>query len=240
MNRAATFILALLFALPASLACQTSDTRFTDPPGPDTPESQALFAKARQALESGKADVSAVLSDRVYMPLHERTPFRQLIRDHAKSSRVKIVTAQEPGPRMVASGRILRADGKPSGGTLVYVYQTSAKGWYSDRAAHFGANSGDQRHARLFGYLVTDAQGRFEVETIRPEGYPQSDLPQHIHIEIFPEGGSNRITEITFEDDPRMTPEMRRSVERQGYALVPVTRGKDGVERCSAEIRLRG
>ncbi|HSF40525.1 MAG TPA: hypothetical protein VLT87_12080, partial [Thermoanaerobaculia bacterium] len=87
-------------------------------------------------------------------------------------------------------------------------------------------------------YLTTDPQGRFEVETVRPAGYPQSNTAQHIHLEVFPEDGGRQMTEILFEDDPRMTPEIRRWAEGAGFPIVPVTRGKDGVERCSAEIRL--
>lgn len=217
MIRTAPLVFALLLSLPAALACQTRE--------PD-----ALLAQARQALESGKADVSVLLSDPAYMPLHGHGPFRQLIRDHAKGSRVRIVTPDEPGQRMTVSGRVLKTDGRPAGGTLVYVYQTNNEGLYEA--------SGGNENARLFGYLTTDSQGRFEVETIRPAGYPQSVVAQHIHLEVFLEDG-RRATEILFEDDPRMTPEARRRYEQAGFSVVPVTRGKDGLERCSAEIRLR-
>lgn len=215
MIRTAPLVLALLLSLPAALACQAR-------------EPNALLAQARQALESGKADVSALLSNPAYMPLHGHGPFRQLIRDHAKGSRVRIVTPDEPGQRLTVTGRMLRADGKPAGKTLVYVYQTNNQGVYE----------GGNQNARLFGYLTTDPQGRFEVETIRPAGYPESDTAQHIHFEVFLEDG-RRATEILFEDDPRITSATRRWAEGAGFPIVPVTRGKDGEERCSAEIRLR-
>jgi protocatechuate 3,4-dioxygenase beta subunit len=215
MIRTAPLVLALLLSLPAALSCQTREPR-------------AHLAQARQALESGKADISALLSDPSYMPLHGHGSFRQLIRDHAKSSRVRIVTPDEPGQRMTVAGRVLRADGKPAGETLVYVYQTNNEGVYE----------GGSENARLFGYLTTDPQGRFEVETIRPAGYPQSDTAQHIHLEVIL-GDGRRTTEILFEDDPRITPEIRRWAEGAGFPIVPVTRGKGGVELCSAEIRLR-
>jgi protocatechuate 3,4-dioxygenase beta subunit len=32
--------------------------------------------------------------------------------------------------------------------------------------------------------LKTEREGRFELRAIRPSGYPDSDLPAHIHIEI--------------------------------------------------------
>ena len=216
MIRTAPLVFALFLSLPATLACQTRDT------------SNALLAQARQALESGKADVSALLSNPAYTPLHGHGPFRQLIRDHAKGSRVRIVTPDEPGQRMTVTGRVLRPDGRPAGGTLVYVYQTNNEGVYE----------GGSDNARLFGYLTTDPQGRFEVETIRPAGYPQSDAAQHIHFEVFLEEG-RRATEILFADDPRINPGTRSWAEGAGFPIVSVTRGKDGVERCSAEIRLR-
>ena len=73
----------------------------------------------------------------------------------------------------------------PAKDALVYVYQTSAKGWYSARAPHLSGNGGDQGHARLFGYVVADERGRFEVRTIHPQGYPGTELPAHIHVEVF-------------------------------------------------------
>ena len=214
------------------------EPRWTSPPGPDTPEVQALLARVGKTLESGAADVSAVLTDPAWLPLHERTSFRELIASHAKSSRVKIVTPKEPGDRMVVTGMLRQADGRPLAGALVYVYQTDAKGWYSDRAPHFSGGN-DHDYARLFGYLKTGPDGRFEVDTIRPDGYPQSSLPQHIHIQVFVDGQSRLVSEVTFEDDPRMTPSMRRQVERNGFYLVPVEHGADGVQRCRVEIAVR-
>jgi protocatechuate 3,4-dioxygenase beta subunit len=109
-----------------------------------------------------------------------------------------IVTPKEPGQALTIRGRVADRDGRAIKGAQVYVYQTSAKGWYSDRAAHVAAKEGDRKHARLFGYLVSDESGRFQVRTIQPGGYPDSGLPAHIHVEIAlrdkgtgcPSGGS--------------------------------------------------
>lgn len=242
-------LLALLAVLTLPWGCDRTDVssiaaaqpadepRWTSPPGPDTPEVQALLERVDKTLGSG-TDVSAVLTDPAWLPLHERTSFRELIARHARSPRVKIVTSKEPGDRMVVNGTLRQAGGQPLAGALVYVYQTDARGWYSDRAPHYSGMEGDHRHARLFGYLKTGEDGRFEVDTIRPEGYPRSSLPQHIHIQVFVDGRSRLVNEITFEDDPRMTPSMRSQVERNGYYLVPVERGA-GVQRCRVEITVR-
>jgi len=35
-----------------------------------------------------------------------------------------------------------------------------------------------------FGYAKTDTSGKFEIHTVKPSGYPQSELPAHIHVEV--------------------------------------------------------
>ena len=243
-------LLALLAVLALPWACDRPDVsavaaaqpqdepRWTSPPGPDTPEVQALLERVGKTLESG-TDVSAVLTDPAWLPLHERTSFRELIARHAKSPRVKLVTANEPGGRMVVNGTLRQADGRPLAGALVYAYQTDARGWYSDRAPHFSGGNGDHGHARLFGYLKTGPDGGFEIDTIRPEGYPRSSLPQHIHIQVFVDGRSRLVSEINFEDDPRMTPSTRRQSEQARFFIVPVEHGADGTQRCRVEITIR-
>jgi protocatechuate 3,4-dioxygenase beta subunit len=218
---------------------RSTDTKLTSPPGPDTPEIAEQLAPVREALAAGKADVTTVLTDQAWLPLHERPSFRSLIRTYARSSRIAIVTPQEPGDRLVVTGTVMEPGGKPAGGALVYLYQTSAKGWYSDRAAHYAAQSGDERHARLFGYLKTDGEGRFELSTIRPGGYPQSTLPQHIHIEVFVAGSARLVSEIQFSDDPRLTPEQRRRSTAEGFLIVPVQREANGSQRCTVDVNLR-
>ena len=69
---------------------------------------------------------------------------------------------------------------------------------------------GDIRHARLFGYVKTDKNGKFELNTIKPGGYPKSDLPAHIHVHVSANGYRSFGTEFLFDDDERLvgkTPE---------------------------------
>src|SRR4030095_14267893 len=109
---------------------------------------------------------SAVLADPARLDLHEWPRFRDAIRQNPARGTLMMVTPDEPGPRLVVTGSVRTADGKPAAGALLYLYQTSARGWYSDRAAHYRANSGDTRHARLFGYVRTGDDGRDAVRTI--------------------------------------------------------------------------
>jgi hypothetical protein len=101
--------------------------QITQPRRPNEADLKQI-AVAKATLESGHADVSRLLTDPSLMPLHELTPFRELIRDYAKSNTVTIVTTSEPGERLTVTGMIRDAGGKPAAGALVYLYQTSAKG----------------------------------------------------------------------------------------------------------------
>jgi len=102
---------------------------------------------------------------------------------------------------------------------LVYLYQTDAKGWYAADAPHILVNEGDMRHARLFGYVKTDKNGRFELHTVKPSGYPQSDLPAHIHVHIDATGFSAFVNEFLFDDDERLIGEIRQSSVRNRFII---------------------
>src|SRR5690349_21366556 len=132
-------------------------------------------------LKNKSASVSSILSDKNYLSLHPLTPFRELIKKYCTTDPVKITTSAEPGKKIKILATLQDESGKGIANVIVYFYQTDAKGWYAADKPHVGGNSGDQGHARLFGYAKTDASGKFEIHTVKPSGYPQSDLPAHIH-----------------------------------------------------------
>ena len=206
----------------------------------ETPEALERIAHLRKRLQAAELDASAVLKDPAQLDLHELTAFRELVRDHAPSQRLTMVTPEEPGTPLVAVGELRDATGAPAKDALVYVYQTSTKGWYSERAPHLSGDGGDQGHARLFGYVVADERGRFEVRTIRPAGYPGTDLPAHIHVQVFRDERRLLVSEFLFEDDPRLTPAQRDSSRQAGFPICPVTKDADGVQHVAASFTLRG
>ena len=176
-----------------------------------------MLSEIDSKLAKGQTSTSAVLSDPNYMLLHSQTAFRQIIKKHAKSGKVTIITDAEPGKKIIVKGTIKTSNNKTLNDALVYFYHTSDKGWYSDTAAHILMNEGDMEHARLFGYLKTDSKGQFEFETIRPKGYPNSDLPAHIHIMVWKDDQvvAGLPNELQFDDDQWLTPGRRsRSLGR--------------------------
>jgi len=218
----------------------TSDgePHFVDPPGEISAELRAHVEALEAELASGKTTTDAVLADPASNELRPFPLFRETIAKHAPVGRVVLVPRDEPGPRLAVTLRAVHRDGKPYAGARVYAYQTSAKGWYAAEAPHVAGNSGDYRFARLFTHGITDADGRLDLATIHPTGYPRTDLPSHIHVVLEGQGGDGRVSEVRFEDCPRMTTAARAESVRAGFVVVPVEKLADGSARCTAEFAL--
>lgn len=212
--------------------------RFTPPPVEETAEARGLIDQAGVALRTGRS-VSEVMTDGALLPVRSWPRFRALIRENAPVGAVAMVPASEPGELLQVRGTVVDAQGRPVKGALIYAYHTDAKGWYSDKAAHFSGNSGDTNFARLFAYLKTDEAGRYSLRTIRPAGYPGTDLPAHIHVHIDAAGSTSYVTEVVFEDDPRLTPKWKESSKQAGYVICPVTKDANKVQQVIADYQLR-
>lgn len=216
------------------------DERFVDPPGPLTEAETRLLAEAKERIAASGADPGRVLVDERFAALHPQPAFRELIRAHAVAQPLAIAGTREPGTRLRVTLTLRAADGKPIPGLLVYAYHTSAKGWYAAQAAHVRAPSGDHRHARLFGYVRSDHEGRVVLDTIRPGPYPGTELPEHIHLTAYLGEAAVGSTELLFADDPRVKEPNREGAGRAGLAPATVTREADGSQRAVAEWLLRG
>lgn len=183
------------------------------------PDTAQLIARVDQQLSKGEKWVSAVLTDTALMFLHPLPAFREVIKKHAKAEKIRLTAPTEPGIPLRIEVNVVDGYDKPVTGALVYLYQTDARGWYADTAAHVLVREGDRRHARLFAYLKTDGNGYFEAETIRPESYPNSSLPQHIHCEVMTPDGKILITELLFRDDPKLSGDTVTWALREGFFL---------------------
>ena len=175
--------------------------------------------KIESSLQNKTVTISSVLSDKNYLSLHPQTPFRELIKKNATTYPLKIVTSSEPGKKIRVVCTIKNEAGQPVSDALVYLYQTDAKGWYAADAPHVLQNEGDMRHARLFGYVKTDKNGQFELHTVKPSGYPGSDLPAHIHVHVWSDNHRTYVTEFLFDDDERLVGNIRENSIRNNFLI---------------------
>lgn len=153
-------------------------------------------------------------------------------------SRTTIADPDEPGRRLVLTGTVYEADGEtPASGVLLYVYHTNAEGIYPTRGDEMG---NARRHGYLRGWLVTDAEGRYKVYTIKPGSYPGGNEPAHIHMTVKRPGGDEEwIDSVLFEGDPKITPRIReRRRGRGGEGIVALEERPDGSLRARRDVIL--
>jgi protocatechuate 3,4-dioxygenase beta subunit len=227
VRAAAAFLLTVTLSAQTPAPPAAAEPRTTAPRADDDAELAPLLTKAKAAAKAGK-HAGELLATAEFAPLHELTAFRALVKAAARAEELRLSLADEPGKPLTVIGTVANKQGHPVADALVYAYHTSAKGWYSDRAPHFSGDSADFGHARLFGYVRTDAEGRFVLRTIRPGGYPRSTLPEHIHVEVFVGDASVLVSEVLFDDDARLVGETRDRSIKEGLVITK-PEVKDGV-----------
>lgn len=148
------------------------------------------------------------------------------------SATLELAAADEPGTRLTLVGTLLDADGHPVAGAELHVYQADAAGRYTPDAPM------DEPHARLAGRLRTDADGRFEIRTIRPGAYArpvrlrgrERRIPAHIHLDISAPGHAARRLQIVFADDPLLAdPDWKEWVTKLRQPVLDVRPSGRGV-----------
>jgi len=98
--------------------------------------------------------------------------------------RTTLVEAGMAGTRLSLTGRVLSRDCAPLAGAKLDFWQANAAGAYD--------NSG----YRLRGNQLTDADGRYALQTIVPGLYP--GRTEHIHVKVQPAGKSTLTTQLYF------------------------------------------
>lgn len=135
------------------------------------------------------------------------------------------------------SGTVLKQDGKtPAKNVILYVYHTDKSGRYPTKASSTGWAS---HHGYLRTWLKTDAKGRYEFFTTRPASYPNSTVPQHIHITIKePNVQAYYIDNFYFANDPNITPGILKNDKPRGGSGVLHLKGNDTLKTATRTIIL--
>jgi protocatechuate 3,4-dioxygenase beta subunit len=198
------FLLLLFLSSDCCLKAQTDTT--------------ALLKEVETKLNAG-SPVSQILQEKKYLAIHPDTRFRELINKNSTDKILAIAPDDEPGKKIRVIGIVKNESDQPIADALVYLYQTDSRGWYAADAPHVQMNEGDMRHARLFGYVKTNKQGQFELHTVKPSGYPQSDLPAHIHVLVTAKGYRAYVNEFLFDDDERLVGNIRANAQRNDFII---------------------
>ena len=147
----------------------------------------------------------------------------------ALASTARIAPKDEAGVPLVIDGVVRDAHGTPAANVVVYAYHTNAAGIYPPAR---------NRHGTLKGWALTDPQGGYRFDTIRPGAYPGRTIPEHVHMHVIEPGvGTYYIDELRFFDDPLITNANRGSGQRAGGGLVMPER-RDGIWHARRDIDL--
>lgn len=110
------------------------------------------------------------------------------------------------GQRIIVTGRVLDETGAPVPEMLLEVWQANAAGRYLHRRDGWPAPL--DPHFLGMGRCLTDAEGTYRFQSIRPGAYPWRNhpnawRPSHIHFSLLGPGLTSRlVTQMYFPDDP--------------------------------------
>lgn len=114
----------------------------------------------------------------------------------------RLCSPDEPGQPLIIQGRVTAADNcTPLANAVVDVWQADAQGLYDVQNPKY---KDDPAKFYLRGRMKTDADGRYQYETIVPVNYAIGNnvmRAKHIHYKISAPGYELLTTELYFEGD---------------------------------------
>lgn len=140
------------------------------------------------------------------------------------------------GPQLEVSGVVLKKDGTPAAGVIVYAYHTDQTGRYPTKGNETGWG---RRHGYIRGWVKTNGNGQYKFLTLRPGAYPSGGNPEHIHLTVKePDKNEYWIDDIQFDDDKYLTSELRRRQQNRGGNGIAVVKKKDAILYAERNIYL--
>jgi protocatechuate 3,4-dioxygenase beta subunit len=94
-----------------------------------------------------------------------------------------------PGMKLLLTGTVVTTDCKPVARALVDFWQADTTGAYDNAGFTFR------------GHQFTDAQGRYQLESVVPGNYP--GRTRHLHVRVQPAGGRVLTTQLYFPGEAR-------------------------------------
>lgn len=156
-----------------------------------------------------------------------------------KPSELKSITnlanSSEAGIKLVVDGRVFDPFGKPAEGVIVHAYHRDNKGF------DFGFRDKELTTWRIQGWVITDSQGRFTLQTIRPAPDFLGREGGHIHFTTISEKyGRQWALKAYFYGDPLLTEQQKIRSEKAGMfgAIRRVNTTENG-EQINVAIKMK-
>ena len=137
------------------------------------------------------------------------------------------------GDKIVVSGKIYGTADKnsPVANAMIEVWHADNGGIYHP-VGDGNVSNYQPSQITLRGFIVTDAQGNYTFESIRPGLYP--GRPRHFHYRITANGYKILVTQIYFKDDPTTSNENIESCR-----IVDFQKDSKGAYKGNADIHLQ-
>ena len=120
--------------------------------------------------------------------------------------RNRLCPPDEPGEPLTVSGTVTSAAGcEPLAGALLDVWQTDARGIYSNLLGL--ADPAKPGTFRLRGRMRSDERGRYRFVSVLPGHYPLwiFTRPRHVHFQVSCAGHRALVTQLYFAGDPYLS-----------------------------------
>ncbi len=141
----------------------------------------------------------------------------------------------DKGEKMLISGIVFQADGKtPAPNVLIYIYHTDIEGFY-------GRSKNEHKHGRYRGWMLTDKQGRYEFQTIKPAPYPENKFAAHIHTTLTTTAfREDWIDNYLFEGDALISERERKEAGSKGgfQPILKLEKSANGMWKAQRDIQL--
>lgn len=147
----------------------------------------------------------------------------------------QLASANEPGERMIISGRVLNLD------CGEFIPDTVVDIWHANNAGEY-----DNQGYNLRGVVHSNSQGYYHFETVRPGKYLNGSQfrPSHIHFKITPPGFDTLTTQLYFEGDTSIAADAAASITSGQFdassRIIPLTVNQDGVLEGTWDIIVNG
>lgn len=170
-------------------------------------------------------------------------PFYFPERHHDVGNPGRICPESQPGDPFVLSGTVAAIDGTPLAGIQLDFWQSDSDGFYDNQL-------GDETNLR--GRMFTDADGRYEVHSVKPMDYPVPTdgptgefiratghnpmRPAHFHVFAMADGYKPKITHIFPDTSQYLDNDAVNGVKDS--LIYTFETGDDGVSRTTFDLVL--